>query len=135
MGGVLVDSNVLLDILTTDPRWYRWSAATLARLTGREKLVINPIIFAEVSQRFTRMGDADEALPSKVLEREEIPYEAAFLAGKAHLAYRRSGGQKTSPLPDFFIGAHASVSGYHLLTRDVRRYRTYFPTLPLIAPD
>lgn len=135
MGGVLVDSNVLLDILTTDPRWYRWSAATVARLTGREKLVINPIIFAEVSQRFTRMGDADEALPSKVLEREEIPYEAAFLAGKAHLAYRRSGGQKTSPLPDFFIGAHASVSGYHLLTRDVRRYRTYFPALTLIAPD
>jgi predicted nucleic acid-binding protein len=82
MGGVLVDSSVLLDILTTDPRWYRWSAATLARLTGREKLVINPIIFAKVSHRFTRMGDADEALPSKVLEREEIPYEAAFLAGK-----------------------------------------------------
>ena len=135
MGGVLVDSNVLLDILTTDPRWYRWSAATLARLTGREKLVINPIIFAEVSQRFTRMEDADEALPSKVLEREEIPFEAAFRAGKAYLAYRRSGGQKTSPLPDFFIGAHASVSGYHLLTRDVRRYRTYFPALTLIAPD
>ncbi len=132
---ILVDSNVLLDVLTTDSRWLPWSARMLEQASDRYRLVINPIIFAEVSQRFSRQADADVALPPTVLLREPLPYDAAFLAGKAYLDYRRRGGQKTSPLPDFFIGAHATVAGYKLLTRDVQRYRTYFPDLPLIAPD
>lgn len=135
MSAILVDSNVLLDVLTTDARWFPWSARILEEATDRYRLVINPVIFAEVSQRFSRQADADVALPATVLHREPLPYDAAFLAGKAYLDYRRRGGQKTSPLPDFFIGAHASVAGYRLLTRDVQRYRTYFPTLTLIAPE
>ncbi|MGQ3356634.1 MAG: type II toxin-antitoxin system VapC family toxin [Phreatobacter sp.] len=135
MSAILVDSNILLDVLTTDARWSFWSAQMLEQATDHYRLVINPIIFAEVSQRFSRRADADAALPPSVLHREALPYDAAFLAGKSFLAYRRRGGQKTSPLPDFFIGAHATVAGYRLLTRDVRRYRTYFPDLALIAPD
>lgn len=95
--------------------------------------MINPIIYAEASVRFTRMDDFEEALPAA--DREPIPYEAAFVAGKAYLEYRRRGGMRRSPLPDFFIGAHAAVRGYELLTRDPARYRSYFPRLKLIAPN
>lgn len=130
---VLVDANVLLDTLNDDPQWADWSAATLSALADRERLLINPIVFAEVSVGYSRIEDVDAALP-EVLERDPLPYEAAFVAGKAFRTYRRRGGERRSPLPDFFIGAHALVAGYRLLTRDARRYRTYFPGLDLIAP-
>lgn len=130
----LVDSNVLLDIFTEDPRWSEWSgtALTAARDTG--SLVINPIVYAEVSVRFARIEDLDIALPAADFLREELPYPAGFLAGKAYLRYRRQGGAKRSPLADFYIGAHAAVCGYRLLTRDPARYRSYFPTLTVVAP-
>jgi len=130
----MVDSNVLLDLMTEDTRWSTWSAMALGRAADRFRIVINPIIYAEVSVRFSRIEDLEIALPHEMFAREAVPYEAAFLAGKAFLSYRRKAGAKRSPLPDFFIGAHAAVAGYHLLTRDAARYRTYFPKLPLIAP-
>ena len=135
MTAVMVDSNALLDILTKDPLWYSWSAATVESAADRFRLVINAVIYAEVSVRYSRIEDLDAALPNTMFEREAIPYEAAFLAGKSFLAYRRREGKKRSPLPDFFIGAHAAVAGYRLLTRDAVRYRTYFPKLPLITPN
>ena len=135
MSAVLVDSNVLLDIMTEDPQWFSWSAGALARAAETMRLVINPIIYAEVSIRYSRIEDLDDALPQTFVEREPLPYEAAFLAGKAFLIYRKHSGVRRSPLPDFFIGAHASVARYSLLTRDAGRYRSYFPKLPLIAPS
>jgi predicted nucleic acid-binding protein len=99
------------------------------------RLVINAIIYAEVSVRYSRIEDLETALPKAMIERESIPYEAAFLAGKAFDAYRRRGGTKRAPLPDFFIGGHAAVADYSLLTRDAAGYRTYFPKLRLISPD
>lgn len=131
---VLVDSNVVLDVLTGDPEWAGWSSDALATAADRSRLVINPIIFAEVSVRFSRIEDLDAAMSSAAFVREPIPYEAAFLAGKVFVRYRRRGGERRSPLPDFFVGAHAAVAGYRLLTRDAARYRTYFPQLSLIAP-
>ncbi len=135
MTAVLIDANVLLDVMTEDARWLAWSAEAIARAADRYRLVINPIIYAEVSIRYSRIEELDAALPKTMFDREAIPYEAAFLAGKSFLAYRRRGGAKRSPLPDFFIGAHAAVAGYRLMTRDAARYLTYFPKLPLIAPD
>ena len=131
----MVDSNVLLDLATEDPRWYAWSAAAGESAADRFRLVINAIIYGEVSAGYSRMEDLDDRLPKSIFEREAIPYEAAFLAGQSFLLYRRRGGVKRSPLPDFFIGAHAAVAGYQLLTRDTARYRTYFPKLPLITPN
>ena len=131
----MVDSNVLLDLMTQDARWLSRSAAPVEQAADRFRLVINPIIYAEVSVRYSRIEDLEAALPKAMLDREAIPYEAAFLAGKCFLAYRQRGGTKRSPLPDFFIGAHAAVAGYQLLTRDAARYRSYFPRLPLIAPS
>ena len=131
---VLVDSNVLLDVMSEDERWYSWSADALEQVADTERLIINPVIFAEVSVRYRRIEDLDEIVPPTMLDREAIPFAAAFLAGKAYVAYRRRGGARQSPLPDFFIGAHASVAGYRLLTRDPTPYRTYFPKLDLIAP-
>jgi predicted nucleic acid-binding protein len=135
MSAVLVDANVLLDVMTEDTDWTGWSADALARAADRYRLVINPIIYAEVSIRYSQIEELEAALPKAMLDREEIPYEAAFLAGKSFLAYRRRGGTKRSPLPDFFIGAHAAISKYFLLTRDAARYRTYYPKLSLIAPS
>jgi predicted nucleic acid-binding protein len=132
---VLVDSNVLLDLMTEDARWFQWSSQAIETATERTRLVINAIVYAEVSVRFSRIEDLEEALPRDMFEREHLPYKAAFLAGKAFAAYRRRGGVRTSTLPDFFIGAHAAVAGYELLTRDGARYRTYFPKLALIAPE
>lgn len=134
MGRVLVDSNVLLDIFTDDPSWHDWSSDALAELAETSVLVVNPIIYAEVSTRFDRIEDLEQALPSDRFERESLPWEAAFLAGKSFLAYRRRGGERRSPLPDFYIGAHAAVKGMTLLTRDVARYRTYYPGVKLVAP-
>jgi predicted nucleic acid-binding protein len=135
VSAVLVDSNVLLDIMTEDPRWFSWSADALVRAAETMRLVINPIIYAEVSIRYSRIEDLNDALPQTFVEREPLPYEAAFLAGKAFLIHRKLSGVRRSPLPDFFIGAHASIARYSLLTRDAGRYRTYFPKLPLIMPS
>jgi len=131
---VLVDSSVLLDVLTEDPRWYSWSARAIARCADEAALAINPIIYAEVSIRFARIEELEDALEPHLFERLDLPWEAAFLAGKCFVDYRRRGGRRESPLPDFYIGAHAAISGLSLLTRDATRYRTYFPTLHLIAP-
>lgn len=135
MAAVLVDANVLLDIMTEDARWFAWSAQVIEHAADRHRLVINPVIYAEVSMRYSRIEELDLALPRTMFDREAIPYEAAFLAGKAFLTYRGRDGTRQSTLPDFFIGAHAAVAGYLLMTRDAARYRTYFPRLPLIAPD
>jgi predicted nucleic acid-binding protein len=131
----LVDSSVILDIVTEDPAWADWSEAALAQARDDGLLVINPIVYAEVSIGFDGIEDLDDTVPAEDFQREALPYEAGFVAGKAFLAYRRKGGQKRSPLPDFYIGAHAAVRRYRLLTRDVARYRTYFPTVELIAPE
>lgn len=130
----LVDSNVLLDLLTEDPAWSPWSGEALATARDAGTLVINPIVYAEVSVRFARVEDLDAAVPATDFLREELPYAAGFLAGKAYVRYRRQGGTKSSPIADFYIGAHAAVCGYRLLTRDPARYRTYFPALSLVAP-
>jgi predicted nucleic acid-binding protein len=135
MAAVLIDSNVLLDLITEDQRWFAWSSAILADTAEHSRLVINPVVYAEISIRYSRIEDLNEAIPITMVDREPIPYEAAFLAGKAFSIYRKRGGKKRSTLPDFLIGAHASVAGYSLLTRDATRYRTYFPGLPLIVPE
>lgn len=133
--GTLVDTSVLLDVATGDPVWSDWSSQALATAVRNGPVLVNPIVFAEVSVGFSRIEDLDDALPPDIYRREPLPYVAAFLAGKAFLAYRRRGGSKTLPLPDFFIGAHAAVAHVALLTRDARRFRTYFPTVRLISPD
>jgi predicted nucleic acid-binding protein len=130
----LVDSNVILDVFTGDPEWGDWSSEALAVASDESMLAINPIIYAEVSIRVASIEDLDALLPTTAFLRLALPYEAGFLAGKAFLAYRRRGGSRTNPLADFYIGAHAAVAGMRLLTRDARRYRTSFPTVPLIAP-
>jgi predicted nucleic acid-binding protein len=130
----LVDSNVLLDVLTEDPKWFEWSSSALEAEAERSVLVIDPIIYAEVSIRFERIEDLDDALPSSMFRRDGLPWEAAFLAGKCFVRYRRSGGSRQLPLSDFYIGAHAAVAGMALLTRDAGRYRAYFPTVRIVAP-
>ena len=132
--GTLVDANVLLDVLTEDAGWFEWSAAMLAEAAYRGSLFINPIVYAEVCGGFTRIEDVDEALPREYYRRAELPWAAGFLASRAYLSYRRGGGVRRSPLPDFYIGAHAAIAGLDLLTRDARRYRQYFPTVKVIAP-
>jgi len=131
----LVDSNVLLDVISQDPIWFDWSAEVLQTSANFTRLVINPVIFAEVSIRFSTIEELEGALPAGLLEREPIPFEAAFLAGKCFMEYRKKGGMRVSTLPDFFIGAHAAVAGYRLITRDAARYRTYFPKLDVLAPE
>lgn len=134
MTTTLVDSNVLLDVATEDPTWGTWSTEALATAASEGVLAINPLIYAEVSIGFATVEELDDALPSETYIRVPLPYEAGFLAGKAFLTYRRREGARTSPLPDFYIGAHAAVSGYRLLTRDGKPYRSYFPTVPLLSP-
>ena len=135
MAETMVDSNVLLDVLPEDPAWFEWSSRSLQQCAEDHILVINPIIYAEVSISFDRLEDLDAAVPESMVERRPIPLEAAFLAGKCFLKYRERGGRKQSTLPDFFIGAHAAVERMRLLTRDASRYRTYFPKLKLICPE
>jgi predicted nucleic acid-binding protein len=130
----LVDSNVLLDILTEDENWMDWSSEALARCADEGALAINPIIYAELSVGFDAIEDLEAAFPSSVFHRVPLPWEGGFLAGKAFLRYRRARGARTSPLPDFYIGAHAAISGFRLLSRDAARYRTYFPTVELVTP-
>ncbi|OPY64360.1 MAG: hypothetical protein A4E57_03561 [Syntrophorhabdaceae bacterium PtaU1.Bin034] len=131
---VLVDSNVILDIVTADPEWFSWSSQSVTQCSSTALLVINPIIYAEVSVGFEEIEDLEDVLDPHLFRRDPIPWEAAFLAGKCFVTYRKAKGGKTSPLPDFFIGAHAAVAKMKLLTRDAVRYRTYFPTVELICP-
>lgn len=131
----LVDSSVLLDVFTDDPVWGDWSEDAIAGARDEGTLAINPIIYAEVSTGFDTIEGLDHALPETDFLREPLPYEAGFLAAKAFLAYRRRGGERRSPLPDFYIGAHAAVRKHALVTRDASRYRTYFPTIRIISPD
>jgi predicted nucleic acid-binding protein len=130
---VLVDANVLLDIITSDPQWFAWSAEKLERSLA-QGLAINPVIYAELAVGFRKEEELEGALDFGDLERLDLPYDAAFRAGHAFVEYRRKGGTRRSPSPDFFIGAHAEVEGLTLLTRDAARYRPYFPKLKLIAP-
>lgn len=131
--GTIIDSNVLLDVFTGDPKWAPWSEEQLVAAFDRGPVIINAMIFAEVSIRFERIEELEEALPPEIA-REALPWEAGFLAGRCFVAYRRRGGRKTSPLPGFFIGAHAAVTARALLTRDPKRYETHFPRLVLVAP-
>jgi len=130
----LVDSNVLFDHLTEDLEWFDWSSAMLADAASAGAVAINQIIYAEVSVRYTSIEDLDEALSADYYLRVPLPWEAAFVAGKAFALYKKRTGTKRSPLPDFYIGAHAAVAGMTLLTRDPRRYRAYFPKLRLMCP-
>jgi predicted nucleic acid-binding protein len=134
MEEILVDSNVILDVLTEDPRWFEWSAGRIETLAEDRMLVINPLIYSEVSVGFERIETLDEALPSDYFRRDPLPWEAGFLAGKCYQRYRRGHGVRRSPLPEFYIGAHAAVADMTLLTRDVNRYRTYFPRLRILCP-
>lgn len=131
---ILVDTNVLIDVTTEDPDWAEWSADQLARAIDSQGIAINQIIYAEFSLPYLHERDADRALTALSAVRLDVPWAAAFLAGKAFSLYRSRGGLRSAPLPDFFIGAHAAVSGLTLLTRDATRYREYFPKLKLIAP-
>jgi predicted nucleic acid-binding protein len=134
MAGTLIDSNVLFDILSDDEEWCDWSAAMLTDAANRGRVYINPIIYAEVSVRYDRIEDLDAALPRDYFVRAALPWEAGFLAAKCFVAYRRRGGTRPTPLPDFYIGAHAAVAGLTLLTRDPKRYRAYLPRLSMICP-
>jgi len=134
MTDILVDSNVILDILTEDPQWFEWSAQMLTNYADQGDLVINPIIYAEIAIGFNQPEEVEAALPEDFFRRYPLPYAAAFLAGQSFLEYRRRGGDRRSPLPDFYIGAHAAIAAMPLLTRDVNRYRTYFPSVSLITP-
>ncbi len=131
---ILVDTNVLIDIAVDDPRWADWSSEQLAVARESDKLALNAIVYAELSVRYDRIEDLDAALPDDYFVRAALPWDAAFLAAKCFERYRKRGGTRTSTLPDFFIGAHAAVAGMTLLTRDPRRYRTYFPGLTIVAP-
>jgi predicted nucleic acid-binding protein len=135
MTATLVDANVLIDIFESDPVWAARSERALRAFGATGPLVINEVIYAEVSVRYENTEELDRDLPIDYFQRERVPWPAAFLAGKAFLSYRRRGGARRSPLPDFFIGAHAAVGGLRLLTRDPTRYRAYFPTVELTTPE
>jgi predicted nucleic acid-binding protein len=131
----MLDTNVLLDIFTADPKWLEWSTAQFRRASAEGPILINPIVYAELAAGFDSRADLDHWLRPALFRRLPLPYEAGFRASRAFLEYRRGGGTKTSPLPDFYIGAHAETAGFTLVTRDVARYRTYFPKLTLITPE
>jgi predicted nucleic acid-binding protein len=135
MSTTLLDANVLIDVLEERPFWFDWSAKHIEAIAIDGELIINQIIYAEVSTPYGPQAVYDEHLNVPWLRREELPWDAAFLAAKAHAKYRESGGSKFVTLPDFFVGAHAQVGGYRLLTRDAARIRTYFPAVEIIAPD
>jgi predicted nucleic acid-binding protein len=134
MAVILVDSNVLRDVFEEDAEWSDWSQDQLDSASATDTLAINPIIYSELSIGFARIEELEAVIKEASLAIEDIPREALFLAGKAFLQYQRSRGTKRSVLPDFYVGAHAAVMRWPLLTRDVGRYRSYFPTVSLIAP-
>ena len=132
---VLIDTNVLLDIATLDPKWFEWSKRQIAPLINSREAAINPVIYAELAPNFRDERDLDlNLVPPVNFRRLALPYSAGFPAARAFMAYRRAGGARTSPLPDFFIGAHAEAEGLSILTRDPSRYQTYFPGVHLISP-
>jgi hypothetical protein len=131
---LLVDTNVLVDVLQDDPQWAQWSIEQLRAQARVHELVINPVVYAELSLSFSSLESLDRVVLAMELTLRQIPRPALFLAGKAYLQYRRRGGGKTQVLPDFFIGAHAATQGWALLTRDASRFRTYFPSLEVVAP-
>jgi len=135
MKGLLVDSNVILDVFLDDPDWADWSESALVNCSDYAALYINSIVYTEVSIGFKKIEELESALHKGGFQMLEIPKEALFLAGKVYLKYKAGGGTKRSPLPDFYIGAQAAVLGLDLITRDVTRYRTYFPTVGLICPE
>jgi predicted nucleic acid-binding protein len=130
----LVDTNVIIDILSRDPTWFEWSSKTLRASADKGPLAINPIIYAELAVGFERIENLDAALPESDWARLPLPWGAGFLAGRCFGDYRRRGGRRPRPLPDFFIGAHAAVEGLALITRDVSRFKTYFPAVELVTP-
>lgn len=132
---LLVDTNVLIDVLENDPQWADWSVSQLRAQAKIHRLAINPVIYSELSLAFSTVETLDQTIAELGLTRIEIPRPALFLAGKAFVRYRQRGGSKSNVLSDFFIGAHAAVSGYPLLTRDTRRYANYFPSVVLISPE
>ena len=134
MKGVLVDSNVILDVFLNDVKWADWSESKLEEYSDQTSLYINSIIYSEISIGFKLIEDLESAINKAGFQLLEIPKEALFLAGKAYIKYKRREGVKSTPLPDFFIGAQAAVLDLDLLTRDVSRYQTYFPTVTLITP-
>ncbi len=134
MAAYLADSSVLLDVLTADPKWAEWSTKRLEKALGEGSVFIDPIVYAEISIRFSRIEDLEAALADSGLLWSELPREALFLAGKAFVQYRKSSGSKSAPLPDFLIGAHAAVSNLVLITRDPRRIRTHYPTVRISCP-
>jgi hypothetical protein len=131
---ILVDSNIILDILTQDPNWYKWSSDKLAKFSDTSELIINDIIYTEISIGFKKIEELEQVLSGGFFKVCPIPREALFLAGKVFLKYKSQSGTKTSALPDFFIGAHAAVENVPLLTRDIARYKTYFPSLTIVHP-
>ena len=131
---ILVDTNVLIDVLEEDPQWFGWSSSKLDYHKGTDVLAINQLILAEVSVEFETQDELERALPRRWIQRIELPWEAAFIAGRRFLEYRRRGGARQAPMPDFYIGAHAQVAGYTLLTRDADFYRRNFLEVPLISP-
>jgi predicted nucleic acid-binding protein len=135
MKGLLVDSNVILDVFLDDPNWVDWSESVLAKHSVHKTLYINTIVYTEVSVGFEKIEELESALHNGGFQMLDIPKEALFLSGKAYLKYRKGRGTKKSPLPDFYIGAQAAVLDLDLITRDVSRYRTYFPTVRLICPE
>ncbi len=135
MPATLVDSCVLIDVLADDPTWADWSIQKLEALGGQAPLVINPLILAEISPRFARASDLEAALDILPLQKQALPWDAAFLAGQAFKVYRQAKGMQRSPMPDFYIGAHALLGGMRLLTRDAKRYRSYFPKLHVVCPE
>ena len=132
---ILVDTNVLLDVVLDDPEWADWSQGQLEAASLSSRLAINPVVYSELSMAFARIEELEGVLADASLSYVEIPREALFLAGKVFLDYRRRQGTRQSVLPDFYIGAHAAVNRWPLLTRDTSRYRSYFPTVQLFAPD
>ena len=135
MSDTLVDTNVLVDVFNDDATWDDWSEGQITAARRSGSLVINPLVYAEICGGYPTQRQADQALSTLLYRRESLPWDAAFNASRAFIAYRNAGGAKRSPLPDFYIGAHAEVKGYALLTRDPGRYRSYFPALKIIAPD
>ena len=134
MNGIFIDSCVLLDLFTDDPNWADWSESILEQYSQTNSLFVNSIVYAEVSIGFNRIEEVEAALKELDIKVLEMPREALFLAGKVFLSYRKNKGAKRSPLPDFFIGAHATISQLHLITRDTKNYRTYFPQVKLVQP-
>ncbi|KZX85442.1 DNA-binding protein [Oleiphilus sp. HI0009] len=135
MAIILLDTCVITDLAEPESEWFDWSASTLENLDSEHKFIINPIVYAECSVGFSTIEDVERMLASLDLKIEAMPREALFLAGKSFLAYKKRKGQKNNVLPDFFIGAHAAISNYKLMTRDKGRFSTYFPTVDLIIPN